>query len=105
MYVTRLRDAPNVVENISQTRWLEVHHLRRTRQSLREFRDSAVTDRANVAQFLGQNYVRLQFSQKRFVDRVNRSVLTQCPAHPLVHFAARQLRIVDGTLGDARPLD
>ena len=101
--IARISDASNIAENIGQTCWLEVHYSRRTRQSLRELRHSPVTDRADVAQFLGQNYVRLQFSQKRFVDRVNRAVVMQCTAHPLVHFAARHIRIVNGTVGDARP--
>src|SRR6188472_2830553 len=51
----RISDAANIAENISQTRWLEVHYPGRTGQGLRELRHSAVTDCAYVAQFLGQN--------------------------------------------------
>jgi hypothetical protein len=101
--IARVRDAPNIAENIGQTCRLEVHYPRRTRQSLRKLRYSSVADSAYVAQFLGQNYVRQQFSQKRFVDRVNGAVVLQGTAHPLVHFAARHIRIVNGTVGDARP--
>src|SRR5512132_987455 len=65
--IARVSDAPNIAENIGQTCRLEVHYSRRTRQSLRKLRYSSVADSADVAQFLGQNYVRQQFSQKRFV--------------------------------------
>jgi hypothetical protein len=74
-YVARISDAPNIVENLSQTRRLEVHYPRRTRQGLREFRDSAVPDRANVTQSLGQDYIGSELAQKRFVDGVNCAVL------------------------------
>jgi len=51
--IARISDAPNIIENVDQTRRFEIQHLGRTRQSLREFRHSAVTDCTDVAQFLG----------------------------------------------------
>src|ERR1043166_3997987 len=74
-YLARISDTPNIVENLSQTRRLEVHYPRRTRQSSREFLDSAVADRANVAQSLGQDHIGSELAQKRFVDGVNCAVL------------------------------
>ena len=71
---------------------------------MRELRHSAVTHCADIAQFLGQNYIRPQFSQKLFVDRVNVAVLMQGTAHPFIHVPARQFRTVHSTMGDAWPL-
>jgi hypothetical protein len=102
--IARIGDASNIAENVGQTCWLEVHHSRRTRQSLRELGHSAVTHCADIAQFLGQNYIRLHFSQKRFVDCVNAAVVMQRTAHPFIHVPTRQFRTVHSTTGDARPL-
>ena len=54
----RFRNTSNIIEYIREAGWLEVHYLWRPRQSLGEPRNSAITDGANVAQFLGENYVR-----------------------------------------------
>lgn len=100
--IARISDVPYITENIGQTCWLEVHYSRRTRQGLRELRHSAVTHCADIAQFLGQNYVRLQFSQKRFIEGVNGAVLMQGAAHPFIHVPARQAGIVQGAVRDTR---
>jgi hypothetical protein len=103
-YVTRLPHALNVIENIVETCWLEIHHSRRTRQSLRELRHSAVTDCADIAQFLGENYIRLQFPQKRFIDGVDATVLLQGAAHPFIYVPTRQTGIMHGAVRDSRTL-
>ena len=74
-YTTRFRDTSNIIEYIRETCWLEVHYLWRTWQSLGQPRNRAMTDRANVAQFLGENYVRAQLMQEQLVDCINCPVI------------------------------
>src|SRR4029453_14841027 len=52
-------DASNIIEDVREACWLEIHYLWRTWQSLGEPRNRAITHRADVAQFLGENYVRV----------------------------------------------
>src|SRR5436190_2657912 len=70
-YTTRFRHPSNIIEYIRETRWLEVHYRWRAWQSLSQPRNRAITDGANIAQFLGKNYVRAQLMQERFVDCIN----------------------------------
>ena len=69
----------------------------------RESRNSAVTDGTNVAQFLGENYIRLQLTQKQLIDSVNCAVIVQRPPHPLIDFPTRQASIVHWTMRDPWP--
>src|SRR4029453_2171301 len=85
-HTARFSDASNIVENVRKACWLKVHYLWRTWQGLGEPRNRAITDRADVAQFLGKNYVRAQVPQKRLVDCVNCAFVAQCPPHPLINF-------------------
>ena len=57
-HATRFRHPSNIIEYIRETCWLEIHYLWRPWQSLGQPRNRTITDRANVAQFLGENYVR-----------------------------------------------
>lgn len=70
-------DTSNIIEYVREARWLKVHHLRWTWQSLGKSCNCAVTDRANVAQFLGKDYTGAQLTQKRLIDCVNRPVILQ----------------------------
>src|SRR5260370_22716439 len=67
-----LRDMTNILENIGETGWFQNHHSRRSRKSFRKPRDRAITDSAHVAQLLGENHIRSQFTEQRFVDRIDR---------------------------------
>jgi hypothetical protein len=49
----RFRDTSNIIEYIREACWFEVHYLWRAWQSFGEPRNSAITDGADVAQFLG----------------------------------------------------
>jgi hypothetical protein len=99
----RFSDASNVIENVREACWLKVHHLWWTGQSFGKPGNSAITDRADVAQFLGKNYIGSQLTQKRLVNCINCPVITQCAAHPLVDFATREASIVNWTMRDSWP--
>jgi hypothetical protein len=98
-----LRDTSNIIEYIREACWFEVHYPWRARQSFGEPCNSAITDGADVAQFLGENYIRLQLTQERLVDCVNCAVITQLPPNPLIDFATRQPSIVHWTMRDPWP--
>ena len=102
-HTARFSDASNIVENVREACWLKVHYLWRTWQGLGEPRNRAITDRADVTQFLGKNYVRAQVPQKRLVDCVNCAFVAQCPPHPLINFGTRQAGIVNWTMRDPWP--
>src|SRR5438067_1268448 len=93
----------NIIEYVQEACWLEVHQLWRAWQSLGKSCNRAITDSADVAQFLSENYVRTQPSQKLLIDRVNRPVITQRATNPLIDFATRQARIMDRTTSDSWP--
>ena len=80
---------PNIIENIGNTRWLEVHDRWRAWQTFGEPCDSAVTDCTHIAQFLGEDHIGPKAPEKRLVDDVNCAVLAQRAPHPFVHVAAR----------------
>jgi hypothetical protein len=86
----RFRDMSNIIEYIREACWFEVHYLWPAGQSLGESRNRAITNGANVTQFLGENYIRLQLTQKLLIDRVNCAVIVQRPPHPLIDFPTRQ---------------
>jgi hypothetical protein len=98
-----LPDSSNIIEYIREACWFEVHYLWPAWQSLGESRNRAITDGANVTQFLGENYIRLQVTQKLLIDSVNCAVITQRPPHPLIDFPTRQASIVDWTMRDSWP--
>lgn len=98
-----MRDSSNIIEYIREACGFEVHYLWPAWQSLGESRNRTITDGANVTQFLGENYIRLQLTQKLFIDSVNCAVITQCPPHPLIDFSTRQASIVDWTMRDPWP--
>src|SRR6266567_7106842 len=50
------RDTSNIVKNVRQTRGLQVYYPRWIWQSFGQPGNSAVTDSANVAQFLSEDY-------------------------------------------------
>ena len=102
-HAARLRDPSNIIEYIREACRLKVHHPRRTWQCLGEPCNRAITHRADVAQFLGKNYVRSQLTHKRLVNCINCPVITQCAAHPLVDFATREASIVHWTMCDPWP--
>jgi hypothetical protein len=52
---------------------------------------------------LGENYIRLQLTQKLFIDSVNCAVITQRSPHPLIDFPTGQAGIVDWTMRDSWP--
>jgi hypothetical protein len=93
-------DASNIIENVREACWLKVHYLWRTWQSFGEPSNSAITNRTDVAQFLGENYVGAQLTQKRLINCIDCPVITQCTSHPLVHFGTRQASIVRRTMRD-----
>jgi hypothetical protein len=102
-HAARFRDTSNIIEYIREACWLEVHYLWPAWQSVGESRNSAVTDGTNVAQFLGENYIRLQLTQKQLIDSVNCAVIVQRPPHPLIDFPTRQASIVHWTMRDPWP--
>jgi hypothetical protein len=102
-HTARFRDTSNIIEYIREACWFEVHYLWPAWQSLGESRNRAITDGADVAQFLGENYIRLQLTQKLLIDSVNCAVITQRPPHPLIDFPTRQAGIVHWTMRDSWP--
>jgi hypothetical protein len=102
-HTARFRDTSNIIEYIREACWFEIHYLRPTWQSLGEPRNSAITDGADVTQFLGENYVRVQLTQEQLVDCVNCAVITQRLPHPLIDFSTRQASIVHWTMRDPWP--
>ena len=83
------RNLSNIFENIRETRRFEIYDLWRPGQRRGEPRHRSVTDRANIAQFLGQDQIGPQFAQERLVDRINRARFAQRAPDPFIHFAAR----------------
>lgn len=102
-HIARFRDASNIIEYVREASWLEVHYLWWAWQSLGEPGHSAITNRADIAQFLGENYIGTQLTKKRLIDCINRPVIMQRAAHPLVDFATRQASIVRWTMRDPWP--
>jgi hypothetical protein len=98
------RHTSDITEYAGETCRLEVHYLWWTWQSRGEPCNRPVTYGADIAQFLGENYIRSQLTQKSLVDCVNCSIITQCAAHPLVDFATRQAGTVYRTMSDPWPL-
>ena len=102
-HTARFRDTLNIIEYIREACWLEIHQLWRAWQSFGKSCNRAITDGADVAQFLSENYVRAQLTEEQLVDCVNCAVITQCSPHPLIDFATSQARIVDWTMRDTWP--
>ena len=84
----RFRNTSNIIEYIREACWLEVHYLWRARQSFGESCNRAITDRADVTQFLSEDYIRSQLAQKRFIDCINCPLILQGAPHPLIDFDA-----------------
>ena len=74
---TGIGNVANIVEDIGQTRRLQIYNCGRTRQRPGLSRHRPISHRADVAKLLGENDVRSQLAHQRFVDRVNRAVLAQ----------------------------
>src|SRR5260370_34108214 len=78
----------NILDNIGETGWFQVHKSWRSGQSFSEPGYRAVTDRTHVTQFLGEDHIRTQRAQERLIDRVDRPLLAQRAAHPFIHLPA-----------------
>ena len=92
----------NVLEDVGETCWFQIHDSRRSGQSFSEPGYRSITDRANVAQLLGKDHSRTQPAQERLIDRVDRPLLAQRAAHLFIHFFARESGIVHRTTSHAR---
>src|SRR5262245_39457425 len=102
-HTTRVCHSSNIIEDVREACWFEIHYLWRAWQRPGEPRNRAIPDRTDVAQPLGKNYIGAQLTQKSLIDCVNSAIVTQRSPHPLVDCATCQAAIVHRTMCDTHP--
>jgi len=95
--------APYVVEDVGESRRLEVDDDRRPGQRRGERGHGVVADRADVAEPLRDDHVRAQLAQQRFVEGIECAAARERLPHPAVGRGARQRVAVNRTVRDAWP--